>query len=812
MKSIVLSLFTFLLPVTLAAAGPDYPTKPVPFTAVEVGPGFWAPRMATNRRVTVPYCLERCEETGRISNFVAAAEHNPDGFQGIFFNDSDVFKIVEGASYALALKPDPQLDRLLDELIAKFAAAQEKDGYLYTAKTSRSKGPHGRDPRWTGLDHSHELYNVGHMYEAAVAHYQATGKRSFLDIAIKNADLIAKTFGPNQGQLTHVPGHEEIEIGLVRLSRATGDKKYLDLAKFFVDMRGNKEKRDHLYGQYAQDHAPVVSQSEAVGHAVRGGYFYAGVADVAALTGDAQYINAIDRIWQDVIDRKLYLIGSVGQHGAGEGYAGAYELTNLKAYNETCAAIALALWNHRMFLLHGDAKYADVLERIIYNGFLAGVSLSGDQFFYPNPLECDMQFKFNQGSLERSPWFGCSCCPSNVVRFMPSIPGYIYATRGSSIYVNLFIAGKGTIQLDDGKVIIAQETDYPWDGHVRMTVSPTAARKFSLRVRIPAWVRGEVLPSDLYRYADDTPANWSLRVNGKQVTAPLIDGFAVLERRWEPGDIVELDLQMRVRRVLANDNVKYDRGRVAIERGPLVYCIEGADHDGRVREMWMADDVTLTPQHIDNLLGGITVLKGEADAAYRQKDGSVASRPRAITFIPYYAWCHRGANEMVVWIPRSPKQAAVRPLPTIAGLSRVSASHTWHTDSTTALNDAQEPTSSHDHDIPRFTWWDHCGTAEWVQYDLARPTTVSQIAVYWFDDTGKGSCRVPRSWKLLYRDGDAWREVTTKADFGTATNGYNRVSFTPVKTDALRIEVQLQPQFSGGILEWTVSDREADGS
>ncbi len=353
------------------------------------------------------------------------------------------------------------------------------------------------------------------MYEAAVAHYQATGKRNFLDVAIKNADLVGKVFGPNPGQLTHVPGHEEIEIGLVSLYRATGDEKYLDLAKFFIDMRGREDRREKLYGQYAQDHAPVVSQSEAVGHAVRGGYLYAGVADVAALTGEKQYIAAIDRIWQDVIDRKLYLIGSVGQQGAGEGYAGAYQLTNLKAYNETCAAIALALWNHRMFLLHGDGKYVDVLERIIYNGFLAGVSLGGDRFFYPNPLECDMHFKFNHGDLERSPWFDCSCCPINVVRFLPSIPGYVYAVRERDLYVNLFLAGKATIDLDGQVVAVVQETDYPWNGKIRMTISPQADRKFTLRVRIPGWARGSVLPSNLYRYENPTPADWSLRVNGE---------------------------------------------------------------------------------------------------------------------------------------------------------------------------------------------------------------------------------------------------------------------------------------------------------
>ena len=782
----------------------DYPIQPVPFTAVEVGPGFWAPRMETNRRVTVPYCFARCEDTGRIHNFVAAAEKDPDGFEGIYFNDSDVFKIVEGASYTLALEHDPELDAYLDGLIAKFAAAQEEDGYLYTAKTSGSTGAYGQEPRWTGLDHSHELYNVGHMYEAAVAHFQATGKRNFLEIAIRNADLIAEVFGSGPEQRIDVPGHEEIEIGLVRLYRATGEEKYLELSKFFVDMRGNEEHRERTYGRYCQDHAPVVGQSEAVGHAVRGGYFYAGVADVAALTGEKEYVDAIGRIWQDVIDRKLYLIGSVGQHGAGEGYAGAYQLPNLKAYNETCAAIALALWNHRMFLLHGDGKYVDVLERILYNGFLSGVSLGGDRFFYPNPLECDMKFKFNHGALERSPWFGCSCCPSNVVRFLPSIPGYVYAVRGRDLFVNLFLAGKGTVEMEGGAVVIEQRTDYPWDGTVRLAVSPEAPRDFTLRVRIPAWVRGEVLPSDLYRYEDAEAAPWSLAVNGEAFEAPVVDGFALLERRWKPGDMVELDLPMPIRRVLAHEAIEPDRGRVAVERGPLVYCIEGADHDGTVREVWLPQEAELSAVHAEDLLGGISVLTGEACAERRLEDGTVATQAKAITLIPYYAWCHRGANEMLVWIPSSPEGTFVEPPPTLASRSRASASHHWRSDHIEALNDRILPKSSIDHDIPRFTWWDHRGTTEWVQYDLPEATEVSKVGVYWFDDTGRGQCRVPAAWKLLYRVGGDWGAVDTTAELGTAKDRFVEVEFTPVKTEALRIEVQLQPQFSGGILEWRV--------
>lgn len=800
---LVLIVVSSLGTPSIGAATKDYPYSPVPFTDVSITDAFWGPRIDTNRRVTVWYDFQKCEETGRIANFARAGGLENGEFQGIPFNDSDVVKVVEGAAYALALQPDPKLDKYLDDLIAKIAAAQEEDGYLYSARTlglnNRFTGP----TRWSNLRTNHELYNVGHMYEAAVAHYQATGKRTFLEVAIRNADLICKVFGPSEGQQVDVPGHEEIEIGLVKLYRATGDEKYLKQAKFFIDMRGRADKRE-IWGDYCQDHKPLVEQEEAVGHAVRGGYLYAGVADVAALTGDRTYIDAIDRIWEDVVSRKLYLIGSVGQHGAGEGYAGAYTLTNVKAYNETCAAIALALWNHRMFLLHGDAKYVDVLERIIYNGFLSGVSLSGDTFFYPNPLACDMKFKFNHGSLERSPWFGCSCCPVNVVRFIPSIAGYVYAQRDDSAYVNLFIAGSGKVKLPSGTVTLTQETRYPWEGQVRITVEPERPGDFALHVRIPGWLGDSPLPSDLYRYMSPKPEGVTVAVNGRPSSWESQAGYAVLQREWKSGDTVELNFPMPVRRVLAHEAIEDDRGRVAVERGPIVYCIEGADHDGRVMNLFLPDDAALTSEHRPDLLGGITVLRGMGQAAFRTEDQSVASKPADLTMIPYYAWCHRGANEMAVWIPRTQALAKVPPPPTLASASRASASHCWPPDSVESVNDVIDPKNSNDHSIPRHTWWDHRGTTEWVQYDFKEPASVSAVEVYWFDDTGRGQCRVPESWRLLWRDGDEWKPVTNAGDYGVARDCFNELRFDPVTTGALRVEVQLQPEFSGGILEWRV--------
>lgn len=667
--TIVLMLFTSVV----LGSTPSYPIQPVPFTDVKVQGGFWGPRFETNRKVTVWYDFEKCEETERIANFARAGGLEDGEFVGIPFNDSDVVKVIEGAAYLLAQHPDPKLDKYVDGVIAKIAAAQEDDGYLFTARTLREKGranslSGGRlgmvgDRRWENVAHGHELYNVGHMYEAAVAHYLATGKRTFLDVAIKNANLICKTFGPGPGQIVDVPGHEEIEIGLVRLYGVTGDRKYLDQAKFFIDMRGRADKRKQIYGTYAQDHKPLVDQTEAVGHAVRGGYLYAGVADVAALTGDKDYIAAIDRIWEDVIQRKLYLIGSVGQHGAGEGYAGAYKLDNLKAYNETCAAIALALWNQRMFLLHGDAKYVDVLERILYNGFLAGVSLSGDRFFYPNPLTCDMKFKFNHGALERSPWFGCSCCPVNVVRFIPSIAGYVYAVKDRSLYVNLYINSDSQVTLNESEVKIRQETHYPWQGRIKLTITPMQTQTFTLKLRIPGWAQGQPVPSDLYRYENAKPAKWSVHVNGRQTVCTIKNGYAEIERFWRAGDTIILTLPMRVRRVVSHEKVTPNRGRLALERGPIVYCMEGADHDGKVLDIFVPDKTRFTAEHREDLLGGVTVLEGKGQRATREAMGKLISEDVPLTLIPYYAWCHRGANEMAVWLPRSAAQTDVPTAP-----------------------------------------------------------------------------------------------------------------------------------------------------
>ena len=494
---------------------------------MEVKGGFWGPRFRTNRDVTLWHAFRCCEDTGRIANFSRAGGFEAGTHEGRRYDDSDVFKVVEGAAYALAQQHCEKLDRYLDDLIAKIAAAQEDDGYLFTARTPGRRDREIGARRWSHLRASHELYNVGHLYEAAAAHYRATGKTSLLNGAVKNASLVCRTFGSAEGQIIDVSGHEEIEIGLVRLYNITGNPMYLKQAKFFIDMRGRVDKRSRLYGKQFQDHRPVVDQDTAVGHAVRGGYLYAGVADMVASTEDRDYLEAIDRIWHDVVESKLYLTGSIGQHGAGEGYTGPYELDNVKAYCETCAAIALALWNRRMFLLHGQAKYIDMLERTIYNGFLSGIALSGDRFFYSNPLACNMKFKFNRGSLTREEWFDCACCPTNVVRFMPLIAGYVYAICENSVYVNLYVNSTARIELPGNVVKLTQHTDYPWTGDIKLILEPQERGRFTLNLRIPGWTIGHPVPSELYRYLDDVFINWGITINGCRVNEiPTEEGYA----------------------------------------------------------------------------------------------------------------------------------------------------------------------------------------------------------------------------------------------------------------------------------------------
>ena len=801
-----------------APSGRDYPVQPVPFTSVHLTDVFWAPRIETNRKVTIPVAFQQCERTQRVYNFErAAAVLRGEKIEDLKsppypFDDTDLYKVIEGAAYTLSVVPDPALDAYVDGLIAKIAAAQEPDGYLYTTRTINPAAPH----RWAGTerwqlerDDSHELYNLGHMFEAAVAHFIATGKRSFLDVAIKSADLLVATFGP--GKRSTWPGHQITEMALVRLYRVTGNDKYLDLAKFLIDERGpgpdpskptifpNGERANPRGLDYNQAQEKVVDQSEPVGHAVRAMYMYAGMADVAALTGDTAVQAAGDRIWRHLVDSKLYLTGGIGAAGGHEGFGAPFDLPNMQAYNETCASIGMDYWNHRLFLLHGDAKYIDVMERTLYNGLVSGVALDGKTFFYPNPLE-------SNGQHARAEWFGVACCPGNITRFLASVPGYMYGRTADAIYVNLFAAGTADIEVGDRKVKVTQETRFPWEGGVKINIAPDRTGTFTVNVRIPGWARNEAVPGTLYRFLETAPAA-TLAVNGTAVPLTLDKGYVSITREWRAGDAIDLTLPMPVRRVVADERVAADRGRVALQRGPIVYAAEWPDNpDGKVRNIVLADARELTAAFKPAMLNGVVAISGRATGLSYDEHGAVTKRDQPFVAIPYATWANRGRGQMSVWLAREDAAARPTPFPTVATTSTVTVSPipSGRGKRPANINDGETPASSRDSSA-YFDWWPVQGSdKEWVEMTFAKPATVSQSEVYWFDDSPSGGVRVPASWRLLYQDGDAWKPVETTDQPGVAKDAWNRVTFKPVSTTALRIEVVMQPKVSAGLQEWKV--------
>ena len=663
--------------VTDGMAQSGYPYTQVPFTSVKITPNtFWGDRIQAAREVTIPLAFSKCESEHRYKNFEMAAytlqhpgheglqtpEWDVSKFMGFSFDDTDVYKTIEGASYVLQTYPDDKLKAYIDSVLDVVGAAQEPDGYLYTARTINPEHPH----QWSGKQRweveevlSHELYNLGHMVDAACAHYQATGSTRFLDIAKRYADCVIKEVGPNPGQACVVPGHQIAEMALARLYVLTGEKQYLDEAKFLLDYRG----KTRIHDIYSQSDKPILEQTEAWGHAVRAGYMYASIADVAALTGDSDYIKTIDTIWENIVSRKYYLTGGVGARHQGEAFGADYELPNLTAYNETCAAISMVYLFERMFLLHGDAAYIDCLERTLYNGVISGMSVDGGKFFYPNPLSSDGVYTFNADRTKtRQPWFGCACCPSNLCRFIPSMPGYIYGVRDDDLYVNLFAANIATIALKGKNVTLEQSTQYPWDGDVAIRVIQNKAKAFNMMVRIPGWVQNQVVPSDLYSYSDDILAGYEVTVNGQKVDGELENGYLVINRNWKKGDVVRIHFDMPVRTVIASPRVADDRGRVAVERGPLVYCAEWADNEGvnphhlllgKKPQFDVNPNYGITNTEGNGQTFNVTAVSTQAQEVSLSDEGKVSAKDVTVKLIPYYAWNHRGAGKMDVCLARS---------------------------------------------------------------------------------------------------------------------------------------------------------------
>jgi DUF1680 family protein len=770
----------------LAADAPRPKLRPVPFTDVQIHDAFWAPRQETNRTASIPLNLEMLEKSGNIRNLELAAARAKSGFTGPVFMDSDVHKALEAASYALAIRPDPALEKRLDDIIAKLAAAQMEDGYLDTYYVVKEPGR-----RWTNLRDNHELYCAGHMIEAAVAHYKATGKKNFLDVATKLADHIDSVFGPEKRP--GYCGHPEVELALVKLWKATGEKRYFELARFFIENRGRKffatehhTPLDRYDGTYWQDDVPIYDHRNIKGHAVRAAYLLSGATDVAAETQDPALLKMIDRVWRNTTQRNMYITGGIGPSASNEGFTHDYDLPNLTAYQETCASVALALWNHRLALLYGDARFADVFERSLYNGVLAGVSLDGKRFFYVNPLE-------SRGRHHRSRWFACACCPPNVARTLASLGGYAYAVSDDGLWINLYIQGSASTSLHGRKVTLNVETNYPWDGKVTLRPQVEETARFDLRLRVPGWCQGP-----------------TVSVNGETQPAPVLDrGYIVLIREWRDGDAVQLNLPMPVVRVAANPNVKADAGLLAIQRGPLVYCLEGCDQTADPSSIYLPRDAELKAEEHKDLLGGIVVVKGFAESAPDPEWGKVlyeaipASGRVAIQAIPYFAWDNRKPGPMRVWIPMTPRT------PTAGGLetrAKVSMSFVSGNCQPWGINDGLEPRSSGEQPSALCHWWPHSGSKEWVQYTWAQPVTLKGTSVYWFDDSGRGACRLPASWQIEYRDGAEWKAVASAKDYPIAKDRWCAVEFTPVKTTALRLAVQLQNRWAAGVHEWKVEE------
>ena len=732
----------------LPATADDYPLRAVRFDRVDIQDEFWRPRMDANRDVSLSYCFDRFGDGG-----------------------FSLSKLIEAAAYMLDERPDPELEAYVEQRIDGLLAGLEQR--IQTPEQS--------------------VHVSGHVLEAAKAYADATGSSRLLEAAVRLADQMDSVYGP--GKETYISGHEGLKIGLVALYRATGDDRYWKLAKFFADERGKEDyPRTGEYAldrTYAQDHKPVVEQFEAVGHAVRATFLYIAMTDMAALSGDAAYVEAVHRLWEDQTHLKTYLTGGIGSTRFHEKYGDPYELPNLSAWNETCAAYGSAVWCHRLALLDRDARYVDVMERMLYNALLVGVSLRGDRFFYQNPLK-------SFGDYTRFEWINVPCCPPNVIRMVASIGNYLYATDPSgALYVNLFTSSDARVEVAGVPVRLRQETRYPWEGRVRLVVEPEREVAFPLYVRIPGWARGEVMPGELYRFADADPEQPTLRVDGRELPLDLERGYARIERTWRTGDVVELDLPMPVRRVLAHAAVENDRGRVALQRGPLVYCAEWPDNGGGALNIVVPDHASFESEFRPDVLDGVQVIRGDVEAIQEDSRGeSAPTAPHRLTAIPYFAWANRGMGEMAVWMAREPGKAWLPPRPpvpiasvrTSGGVEKSPTGYNDQNDDLAAIHDGREPINSADQSHRFFRMRPPVGERAWLEYEFEALARVSSSRVYFFAD--KRFCNLPESWRLLYRDGEEWRPVATDGAFRVEQDAWSTVEFEPVVTRALRLEVE----------------------
>lgn len=797
--------------------------QPIPFQQVSLEDDFWLPRLKTQKHTLVPFALGKTEpavENLRRTGAYLRGDRSEPLLPLPRYVASDLFKVMEGAAYLLTVEPDPELERRMDEIIDIIVAAQAPDGYLYephitgTAMVNGFDGGTGDKP-YSWVVHSHELYNMGHMYEAAVAYYQATGKRKWLDAAEKSARHINHVFfegdpAYNGGKpVNQAPGHEEIELALVRMFRVTGDSLYLDMARRFIDIRGvtyRPEGEGVMAPDYAQQHAPVREQRTAVGHAVRATYLYSGMADVGALTGDSTLRPALESIWHDIVDRKMHITGGLGAVPGIEGFGPDYVLPNKNTYDETCAGVGNVLFNYRLFLMERDARYVDVAEVALYNNVLAGVNLAGDRFFYVNPLEADGRKAFNQGHRGRSPWFGTACCPSNLARLIPQVPGMIYSQTDDEIFCALYAGCSTTLELACGKVGLTQRTEYPFEGDVEIEVAPeTDGAEFTLWLRVPTWCTGKgFVPGELYRYDDGVDVEAEVSVNGRKVRARAVRGFIPVRREWHAGDKVLLTLPMPVRSNVADERVEDDRDRRCITRGPLVYCAETADNEFPVNEYFVEGRKIETDsvyRAADGVLKGIAVAK----VAARAVDGEGACDAE-LTLIPYYAWDNRGDEAMNVWFARSEATARESAFRFASNVSGVAASFTYSNDDVYAVADGELPDNSFDTSIPRWTSWPECGKEQWVELTLAGPTDVESVAVYWYDDGG--GVQLPVSWSMEYRSQGEWHEFRpyTTDRFGVERDQFNMVHPDErVTADALRLKMVPRRDAAVGILEVEVN-------